>query len=43
MKYVLGKELYIKYMKFSATEKILMWVCVGYLLCWFINRFDLLI
>lgn len=37
MKYILGKELYIKYVRFSATEKILTWVCVGYLLCWCVN------
>ena len=37
MKLILGTDLYNKYKTFSQTEKILTWVCVGYLLCWIIN------
>ena len=37
MKFILDSRLYTKYLEFSGVEKILMWVCVGYLLCWILN------
>ena len=37
MNLILGSRLYAKYIEFSSVEKILTWVCVGYLLCWIVN------
>ena len=39
MEYIIGKELYKKYKKFSFAEKVLSNICVGYLLVYIISLF----